>query len=170
MPEMVLQGIRAATRAVTAASGLVFVEDGAVDEAPSEDRPVLQPSVYGNRWVPVLFAWSTPAEYPPFAAAAQTAGLGGALVVSVTGPASARIVTGSVTLNADNVTPWLSATRGPQSLELLLTHEIGHVVGLAHVTDRAQLMDARPIVVGALGAGDRQGFAIAGEGSCHDDT
>jgi predicted Zn-dependent protease len=88
----------------------------------------------------------------------------------VTGAGSARIVTGSVTLNADNVTPWLSETRGPRSLELLLIHEIGHVLGLAHVTDRAELMDARPIAVGGLGAGDRQGFAIAGNGSCHDDT
>jgi hypothetical protein len=170
MPQMVLEGIRAATRAVARASGLVFVVDGAVDEAPSEDRPVLQPSVYGSRWVPVLFAWSTPAEFPPFAAETRTAGLGGALVATVTGAGSARIVTGSVTLNTDNVTPWLSETRGPRSLELLLIHEIGHVLGLAHVTDRAELMDARPIAVGGLGAGDRQGFAIAGNGSCHDDT
>jgi hypothetical protein len=31
-------------------------------------------------------------------------------------------------------------------------------------------MDARPIVVSGLGAGDREGFAIAGRGSCHHDT
>ncbi|MGH8894018.1 MAG: peptidase, partial [Actinomycetes bacterium] len=41
---------------VSAATGLQFVDDGATDEAPSEDRALYQPDRYGDRWAPVLVA------------------------------------------------------------------------------------------------------------------
>ena len=52
--------------AVSAATGLVFVDDGATTEAPSPQREAFQPDLYGDRWAPVLFAWATADEVPDF--------------------------------------------------------------------------------------------------------
>lgn len=48
-------------------TGLVFVDDGPTDEVPSDDRPSYQPERYGERWAPVLVAWSDAAESPRLA-------------------------------------------------------------------------------------------------------
>ena len=52
---------------ISAATGLSFVDDGATDEAPSEQRAKFQPHRYGDRWAPVLVAWSDPVEWPSLA-------------------------------------------------------------------------------------------------------
>lgn len=49
------------------ATGLAFIDDGAIREAPSPDRSSYQPARYGTRWAPVLIAWATPREIPQFA-------------------------------------------------------------------------------------------------------
>jgi len=167
MPAVVLDAVRRAVARVEDASGVVLVEDGAVDEAPDPERSALQPERYGERWAPVLVAWSTPREYP---ALRGVAGLGGAITVDLGTSGSARIVSGAVTLNADLLTERLGSAAGLDYVELIATHELGHVLGLAHVDDRAELMDARPVVVDGMGPGDRAGFALAGAGPCHDDT
>lgn len=53
-----------ALAAISVASGLVFINDRPTDEEPSEARASLQRSRYGDRWAPVLIAWSDPSRSP----------------------------------------------------------------------------------------------------------
>ena len=48
----------------------------------------------------------------------------------------------------------------------MITHELGHVLGLDHAPDPRQLMYAENIGVTALADGDRRGLAILGAGRC----
>lgn len=73
---------------------------------------------------------------------------------------------GAVVLNAD-----LDADRPAGFAEsggrgALYLHELGHVVGLAHVDDRGQVMYPDTSASPVLGAGDRAGFAATGSGGC----
>src|SRR3954447_19219232 len=54
--------IRESIAAVSAATGLRFIDDGTTTEAPSDDRAAFQPDRYGERWAPVLITWSGPRE------------------------------------------------------------------------------------------------------------
>lgn len=56
--------VRDAVKTVSELTGLVFVDDGATDEAPSDDRAAYQPDRYGEHWAPVLISWSTAARSP----------------------------------------------------------------------------------------------------------
>jgi hypothetical protein len=87
----------------------------------------------------------------------DAAGLGGAMTEPAPGGAL-RLVAGGITLDADLTLPlsWTSGW-GP-----ILLHEIGHVVGLDHVDDPAQLM--YPKAGGAIyyGPGDLAGLHALG--------
>ena len=69
-------------------TGLVFVDDGPTDEVPSDDRPSYQPERYGERWAPVLIAWSDAAESPRLAEqddnGPDTLGVSGSAAAGVT--------------------------------------------------------------------------------------
>ena len=45
-------------------------------------------------------------------------------------------------------------------------HELGHVVGLAHVHDASELMNPENVGLTRLGPGDRAGLAALGSGRC----
>lgn len=155
--------IQQAVAAVSAATGLQFVDDGATQEAPTADRAAYQPGVYGRRWAPVLIAWSTSAESPELAG--DVAGIAGS--ASVTRAGRTVYVTGSVTLDGEDIGP-LVAAPGTQPTALgIVTHELGHLVGLDHVDDPTQLMyPSTKLPVGAFAAGDLTGLAALGTGEC----
>jgi predicted Zn-dependent protease len=59
------------------------------------------------------------------------------------------------------------ATEEPGVAEALILHELGHLVGLAHVSDPRSIM--YPELTGRVtrySAGDRVGLAMLGRGSC----
>lgn len=150
-----------AVAAVSAATGLRFVDDGSTTEAPSEDREPYQPERYGKRWAPVLVTWATSAEVPDF----------GIDVVGEAGPqawqtakGARAYVTGAVALDAAHL------PRLPRRYALeVVEHELGHLVGLAHVDDRTQVMYPKAGGATAFGAGDLAGLRALGSGSCHKD-
>jgi hypothetical protein len=178
--------IREAIAAVSAATGLRFVDDGSTDEPPSDDRAPYQPERYGERWAPVLFTWSDTVESPrlgevspeapqsdPLAYAGSTA-VAFETVPADTAPdvelsdhARAVYVTGSMTMDAADLSTMLSGPDGRARARAVLQHELAHVVGLGHVEDQAQLMfpTATPTVTG-FNAGDLQGLAELGRGDC----
>lgn len=67
----------------SAATGLVFVNEGTTDEVWAKDRDPYQPDRYGEKWAPAVIAWSNEADVPNLAG--YIAGLGGPTGRSVPG-------------------------------------------------------------------------------------
>lgn len=161
-PDADLQ-LEAALREVSRATGLTFVVEGTTDEAPSPDRPAYQPERYGDRWAPVLVAWSDQGETERLGL--DAAGLGGSVPITVDG--HAVYVTGDITLDG----PVLLAKGqygGGAATQAIIMHELGHLVGLAHVDDPNQLMHADNDGQRGFGPGDLEGLAALGRGPCID--
>ena len=153
-----------AFRTVTAATGLSFVPDGATDEEPSTDREPYQPDRYGNRWAPVLVAWQRAAENP--ALAADVAGQAGPTALRL-GDRPEVYVTGVVELDADQLRALLATPEGRPVAREIVLHELGHLVGLGHVEDRAEVMSPKASATGrSYGPGDLTGLAELGRGPC----
>jgi hypothetical protein len=156
--------IQQAVSAVSKASGLQFIYDGTTGEAPSEEREAFQPERYGKRWAPVLIAWSTPEETPGLAG--NIAGDGGSAYAKVTGQPLV-LVAGQVRLDAPDLAGIMaSRPHGQDYVRAIIMHELAHVLGLDHVDDPAQLMNADNTGVLALADGDRAGLAVLGGGPC----
>ncbi len=155
--------LREAFAEVSGATGLQFVADGETDEGPAEDRDPYQPERYGNRWAPVLVAWATPDEVPDFGV--DIVGEAGPVSVSTPSGTSAN-VSGVVYLDAARFSGLLSG--GDRTLaRAVVLHELGHLVGLAHVNDSGALMFPRASgEVTSFGPGDRAGLAALGRGAC----
>lgn len=155
------EALATAIDAVEAATGLDFVAEGPTDEPPAVDRAPFQPDRYGDRWAPVLIAWSDPQQHPELAGDV----LGRAGSVELTTADGHVYVTGSVTLDGPELAT-LGARRGPRAVEATILHELGHLVGLDHVDDPTQLMAAQTSGVTALQAGDLTGLNRLGAGRC----
>ncbi|MCU1572561.1 MAG: Peptidase metallopeptidase [Micrococcaceae bacterium] len=156
--------IAEAVAQVSRATGLVFVDDGATDEAPSSPRQPFQPDRYGDRWAPVLIGWETPDENADFAA--DVVGLGGSTPMRTeNGPAV--YVTGQVELDGPQFSLLLTQPGGQALARAVVEHELGHLVGLDHTTDASQLMfPEAELSVTDYGAGDLTGLAMLGGGVC----
>jgi hypothetical protein len=148
------------------ATGLVFVNDGRTREDPTQDRRAYQWLRYGNRWAPVLVTWATPDEVPDFG-------------VDIVGEAGAQreytesgdyaFVTGTVALDAQALAT-IAHRRGAAAARAVVLHELGHLVGLAHVNDARQIMFPRTGRAMDYSSGDLAGLAQLGTGPCRPDV
>jgi hypothetical protein len=157
--------LRAALDRLAAASGLDLRLVGTTDAAPSADGPLVERTDTGWRWAPVLVAWDLP-------------GVGGmplgphdrgvAVPVAVRADGREAFVTGQVVLNAARTDLRPGFGDRAHAWGATLLHELGHLLGLDHVEDAAQLMAADPgSGPVALGAGDLAGLAAVGAaGGC----
>jgi hypothetical protein len=147
---------------VSRATGLQFDIEGETDEPADLDREAFQPARYGDRWAPVLVAWSDATEVPDLAG--DVAGMGGSTWVEV-GTAGVY-VTGVVVLDAPDLEE-VEEVGGRDSVGATIRHELAHVVGLDHVDDEEQVMHpvGHPDVVD-FGPGDLTGLAELGRGEC----
>lgn len=162
-PQHAERDLRTALDLLARASGLDLVLLGSTDERPSLERPLVERAGDGWRWRPVLVAWDHPGSTDlPLGPHDR----GVALPVAVRAGDREALVTGQVVLNAarTDLLPGFGDRR--DALGATLVHEIGHILGLAHVADPDQLMAADPgegpIV---LGAGDLAGLAAVGAGA-----
>lgn len=151
---------------VAAATGLQFVDEGTTDEAPTTIREPYQRERYGDRWAPVLVTWSTPGEWP-----ALSDGILGQAGPHAFGrdPDGLRFVTGSAVFNGPALDAQLRHGEDAKARAVLL-HELGHLVGLDHVTDPYQVMyDTNSYPLPSYRAGDLRGLEKLGLGRCFDD-
>lgn len=162
-PEGARELLEESVRRVSEATGLEFAYGGTTDEAPSVERPPYQPDRYGDTWAPVLIAYSDEDEYPRLQG--QTAGYGGSAYVRA-GRRTPRYVSGMVVLDVGTV----DQMGGDEAWRGVMLHELAHVVGLAHVEDRSQLMN--PVQYGrqvtTFQPGDLEGLGILGAGDCYE--
>ncbi|MGJ7441538.1 matrixin family metalloprotease [Aquipuribacter sp. MA13-6] len=159
------EAVVAALADVGTASGLVLQVEGETDEAPSVDRPGADVARYGDRWSPVLLAWSDGSEHPPLAGALGVAGP----VASAPGPgagATSSWVSGTVVLDATWFGDNLAHATGARRAAAVLRHEVAHLVGLGHSQDPFSLMSPAYQSVFEPSLSDRAGLARLGGGPC----
>jgi hypothetical protein len=131
-------------------SGFVFQYDGTTNDRIFNDR-LSEGTAHDPP--PVLIAWATSEEVPDLAG--ETAGIGGSTPVS-TG-SRVQFETGMVVLDQDAYDEMESSGR-EQAEQMILEHELGHVLGLDHVKDPAELMNAEYVGQTRLGPGDVEGL------------
>lgn len=149
-------------------TGLVFVDEGLTDEVPRDDRPAMLPARYGQRWAPVLVAWSEPGVAPGLAG--SIAGFAGPVTVDGSEPDTRRFVSGQVVLDGPQLAEMAAGPAGLARARAVLVHELVHLIGLDHVDDPDQLMypATTPLVVD-LSDGDLRGLAAISGRPCRTD-
>lgn len=140
--------VRDGVATVTGASGFDFRYDGT-----STDRSFDSREVDPEDPPPVLIAWAGADEVPDLAG--STAGIGGSTPARV--HARTQYVTGIVVLDTQAYDR-MAQQGDRRSEELILAHELGHVLGLDHVDDADELMNAEYVGQDGFGPGDREGL------------
>lgn len=148
---------------VSRATGLVFLIDGPTDERPSSYRQLPGGLHLGRNWPPVLVSWTTPAAIPELAG--PVAGLGGS-TARTDSMGLTRYVTGAVNLDGPDIAEILRRPNGWPQARAILMHELGHLVGLAHIDDPHQLMSPQSTGQTRFGDGDLRGLHKLGSGRC----
>lgn len=151
---------------VDAASGLHLNIAGPTTQAP---RPVksardLANGLPGSARAPVLVAWTTPEVVPGLKG--SVVGLGGPVHRFANSLDQERYVGGSVSLDGPQLAQILRGPHGHEHARAVVMHELGHLVGLDHVANPAQVMVAENGVATEFGKGDLAGLAKLGSGGC----
>lgn len=150
---------------ISTITGLVFEAEGTTSEEPSDERQPFQPDRYGDRWAPVLVAWSDPESYPRLLP--PTVGVGGSAAIALGDGSPMVFVTGTVALDGDELGQVMGTPDGDAFVTGVILHELGHLVGLDHVNDPTQLMhDFVQLDNSQLGDGDIEGLRHLGRGEC----
>jgi hypothetical protein len=151
---------------LSAVTGFRFVDDGATTEGPTPHRKPYQKDRYGDRWAPVLVLWATPDEEPDFG-------------VEFAGEASTQqvrsasgdyvYVTGEVDLDPAKIGQ-IGQRHGEAEARSILLHELGHLMGLAHVNDSGEVMYPSPRAgITEFQPGDLAGLHTLATGPCQKD-
>ena len=156
--------IAEAVQSVSVATGLQFEFDGPTDEVASFDRRLFQPDRYGEGFAPLVIGWSNEAAMPELAG--SVTGLGGSSSVTGAYGDDRFLASGTVVLDTKDMAGLLGTSTGRTLARAVIMHEIAHVVGLAHVSDPTEIMNATNTSLTEWGPGDLAGLAIAGRGPC----
>jgi hypothetical protein len=159
------EAISAAVAEVSKATGLQFIDDGKTTEPPNWNRSLYQPNRYGDRWAPVLIAWTDPTESPDIGD--NVAGLAGSQSFTPRVDEPPVYVSGQIQLDVTDFNRMQTEWHGDVLETELIEHELGHLVGLDHVMDPTQIMNPGVTTLDGYGAGDLRGLAYAGGGGCH---
>lgn len=153
-----------AAEAVSNAAGLVLIIDGATTEQPLPTRGPMDAARYGNRWSPVLVAWTDPSVAPSLAG--RVAGMAGPVMAPYRTDAQMHLVSGSVLLDGPAFMEILQRPSGYEQVRAIVMHEFAHLVGLTHVQDTRELMAEKNSGRSTFGPGDREGLRRLGGGPC----
>jgi hypothetical protein len=155
-----------AIRTVSDATGIRFIHDGPTTEAPAQPRAPYQKEAYGDRWAPLLIAWTTPEQAPQLQG--SVIGTGGSTHSSF-GDGPKSFVTGNLELDAPQIAEELQGADGAAYATAVIMHELGHVMGLEHVDDPVQLMYPEIGTPDGFAAGDLNGLQELGRAQCRKD-
>jgi len=155
--------VHSAVDDVEQSTGLDFEYLGETDEVASFERSLFQDR-YGSGFAPIIIGFSTEDATPDLAG--SVTGVGGSSAVSGAYGVPQYLRSGVVIMDADDVAEIQEQSTGEWLAQAIVRHELGHVVGLGHVADTAELMNAENMRTTEWGPGDRQGLAIAGNGPC----
>ncbi|GIG54270.1 hypothetical protein [Demequina activiva] len=163
MPEGAQQMIEEAVADVSRRTGLVFEYGGTTTEVASFDRPLFQER-YGEDFAPIIVGWSD--EDTVSDLEGSVTGLGGSSSVNGAYGEQRYLAAGVVILDSEDVADLMASQRGTALATAVIMHELAHVIGLAHVEDPSELMNAENSMLITWGPGDLQGLAMAGAGPC----
>lgn len=150
--------VEQSVKAVSTATGFEFEYDGTTVDRRFQDRAGPLGTIS-----PVLIGWATPDEFPRLDG--DVAGLGGSSAIEST-PGYLTYATGMVVLDRDQFAEIGAGSDGAPLQQAILEHEFGHVVGLAHVQDRSELMYGEAIARTTFGPGDLEGLTRLGAVPC----
>lgn len=147
------------------ATGLRLEIEGVTDEPPSDERPHIDRDRYGDRWSPVLVAWTDPSEYSRVAG--DVAGTGGSDFVQDPKTKNLVYVTGQVALDGPAFSRFMRGETGKAAARAVILHELAHLVGLHHVEHQGSIMyPSGSDDVFEFSPGDLHGLAALGAGPC----
>jgi hypothetical protein len=163
MPEGAEDMVQAAVADVARHSGLVFEYDGTTTEVATFERELFQEQ-YGEDFAPIIVGWATEDDVPDLEG--SVTGLGGSSSVNGAFGEQRYLAAGVMILDSEDVAELMESRRGEALATAVMMHEFAHVIGLAHVENSAELMNAENSMLITWGPGDLQGLAIAGAGPC----
>jgi len=169
-PAEAVDDIHRAVDRVSEVTGLTFVDDGSTDWTAARQLSMRFFDLQEG-FLPVLVVWTGHHEFVRLARTRHAAAF--AIPHPGSGPDAATYLSGLVVVDAGAGIP--SGSGGRYALVPLLMHELGHLVGLAHVVDGHQLMYSQ-LLSGAArypdlnqtdwGPGDLQGLRELAEPAC----
>lgn len=165
MPSAATGLVTEAIDEISAITGLRFSVEGPTDEGATSNRPTYQPDRYGDRWAPVLIAWTDAQEQPDLAG--NIAGVGGSAALEI-GDSTRVYVSGIVHLDGPDIDRILERPEGRYQTRAIVLHELGHLIGLNHVDDPNELMYAENNGQTDFGKGDLTGLHALSRGVCTD--
>jgi hypothetical protein len=172
-PPAALEDVREAIARVAAVSGYRFVFDGTTTRtADQQVGRAFQTGDTTSRWLPLLIVWLPHEHFDYLAETHRAAAF--AMPKFGDGDAFSTYESGLIAIDAGGHMPPGFGAR--YSRGVVLMHELGHVMGLAHVPDGGELMwspntrgadDVPDLGLNDWGPGDRAALAILGEhGAC----
>ena len=136
----------AAVSAIAEASGFDFTYAGTTEARPLDET--------GIRGAPLLISWADPQEVPALAEESFGVALNRTLVKKN----RSYIVSGVVVLD-EQTYAGLASEGDARASELIVTHELGHILGLDDVDDPAELMNEEYVGQDGFGTGRPGGSA-----------
>jgi hypothetical protein len=158
--------LREAMAEVSNATGLAFTLEGETTEPPVLPRQNMDQGRYGNRWSPVLVAWTDPSVIPELAG--SVAGLGGPVGAPYIDTRDQHYVSGTVYLDGPAFAEIITRPRiGWDQARAIVMHELAHLVGLTHVEATTELMhQGNSANLRSFGPGDLEGLRQLNPGRC----
>ena len=150
-----LSAVNAAVDQISKATGIAFVSAGITSERGLADRQNYQPNYYGDKWAPTLIGWLPLGQGA--GAGHGFAGVGGPSRPVPSGNTWVY-VSGKVLMNSDDKVP-------PEFIQGVVMHDLGHVLGLDHVTSAGNVMNPAGNIVPnqPWGSGDLAGLQKVGK-------
>lgn len=146
-------------------TGQVVLYEGTTTEEPSQDREATDAARYGNRWSPVLVAWSNDSLQPGLKG--DVAGFAGPMAVRDREGALLRYISGQVVLDGPQFSNILKSHSGRARARAIILHELAHLYGLEHVDDNRTLMyPATTSAVSDFTDADLRGLHAVSGGQC----